>query len=127
LAQIENDLLKVEEAYEDADTRLKEAENDRRAAIDTINDLHLELDEAIAELRRRSIPGTKWHLEKGKLEDTLILQPENIAEHETASNRSNMTSVASVRSAASGFERLRAHTRSEDSGPVVKIVQGPGS
>ncbi len=100
LAQIESDLLKADAAFGDADTRLKEAERDRRAAIDTINKHQLEFDKAIAELRQRSTVGSKWRLEMEKPEDALILQKEDITE-ETISGRPRLESVSD------DFDRLK--------------------
>lgn len=112
VAEIESDLLKAEEAFADADNRVKEAERDRRTALDTINNCQMEFDKAIAELRQRSAAGSKWHLEMGGGEKALILKPEDIGEHEIASQRSNEASVVEQ------FDRLRAAAQSEgDEGP----------
>lgn len=95
LAEIESDLLKAGEAFAEADTRLKEAECDRLAAIESIDKCQMEFDEAVAELRQGSIPGTKWHPEIQETADILILQPENVAADGTVSDRSSPTSAAS--------------------------------
>lgn len=113
IAQIESDLIKAEAAFADADSRLKQAERDRRSAIDTINNCQIEFDKAVARLRERSVPGSKWHpeMEQAEMErpdDTLILQPENIAQDETAQERSNGSSVAVQ------FDRLRTVAQPAD-------------
>ena len=102
LAQIESDLLKAVAAFNDADTRLKDAEHDRRAAIGTINQHQMEFDSAVAELRKRSTAGSKWRLEMEKPENALILQSEDMAEDPIASNRPKLKSVSEE------FDRLKA-------------------
>jgi len=75
LAEIESAMLKAEEVFTDADTRCKQAERDRRAALDTINKHQAELDDAVGQLRQRSVVGSKWRVEMGKIENALPLQP----------------------------------------------------
>ncbi|MCB2060044.1 MAG: hypothetical protein R3E09_02420 [Novosphingobium sp.] len=107
LAQIESDLQKAEEAFVDADNRLKEAERDRHTALDTINKHQMEFDEAVTELRQRSIPESKWRLQPGETKAPLVLQSENIAENVNVSGRPNLTSVTADKSVAAEFKRLR--------------------
>ena len=117
IADIENDLLKAEEVFADADARLKKAERDRRTALDTVNKHQMEFDEAISALRQRSIPDSKWRLEAQEGDDPEGSGPEG----RTASKRSDMTSPAAE------FDRLRAVAQSEDDGaqfPGFRIL-GP--
>lgn len=78
LAEIESDLLDAEKAFDEADTRLKKAECDRRDALDAVNKHQAEIDEAIAQLRQRSIVCSKWHLDAEDADDVLILQTNDI-------------------------------------------------
>ena len=120
LAQIESDLLTAEAAFADADTRLKEAERDRRAAVDTINRHQMEFDKAVAELRRRSTAGSKWRLEMEKPEDALILQTEDMAEDQNVSNRPKPKSVLEE------FDRLKTLVQSVGNDPGEKsFKKGP--
>lgn len=102
LAQIESDLLEAEAAFGDADHRLKDADRDRRAAIDAINKHQVEFDEAVTELRRRSAAGSRWRLEMESPEDALILQPADIAVDTNASERPRIASVSEE------FDRLKS-------------------
>jgi len=107
IAEIEGNLLKAEEAFADADTRFKEAERDRRAALDTINKHQVEFDRAIAHLRQRSIPGSKWRLETEQAEDALVLEVETILGEGNASS-------SSLSSVTEQFDRLRTVAQFED-------------
>jgi len=118
LAQIENDLLKAEEAFADADARCKEAELQRRAAFDKLNKHQTELDETIAALRQRSIPGSKWHPEASAASAALFLEPEDMVEVEAESNRSSLTSTDADKSAAAEFDRLRTVVRFNGGSPL---------
>lgn len=109
LAQIEGDLLKAEASFADADSRHKAAERDRRAAVETINRHQVEFDQAIAQLRQRSTPGSRWRLEIEKPEDALILQPEDITEDLGAANRPRLQSVSD------DFDRLKSYVQSAGS------------
>lgn len=60
LAQIESDLVAAEATFANADARCKEAERERQDAFDRLNVHQVELDDAIAQLRERSIPGSRW-------------------------------------------------------------------
>ena len=79
LARIESDLLEAEAAYNDADARIREAERDRDAALERINNCQRKFDSAVKALRQRSIPASSWGLQPQTPEATLILQPEQIA------------------------------------------------
>lgn len=105
LAQIEAELLKAEAAYIDADTRLREAERDRQSALDTINSHQVEFDQAVAELRRRSTPGSRWREQLTHPGDPLELGPESIAEEPYPTVRPALKSVAS------DFDRLKFYAQ----------------
>jgi len=80
LAEIESELLKAEKAFVEASDRLKAAERDRQEALDTVNKHQSEIDKAIAELRQRSIAGSKWHVEPKETGNVLILEPDDMAD-----------------------------------------------
>lgn len=80
LAEIESDLFKAEAAFADADKRLAEAERDRSAAVDTINQHQTEFDIAVSGLRLRSTAGSKWRLEMGQPEAAPPLQGDSARE-----------------------------------------------
>ncbi len=123
LAEIESDLLKAEAAFADADTRLSEAERDRRAAIDTINRHQIEFDTAVSALRQRSTAGSRWRLELGSPgaaldpsaepggEDALILQEEAAAEEAAigivAADSAGPAHRAKPKSVSEEFDRLK--------------------
>lgn len=128
LAGIENNLLKAEEAFADADARFKEAERDRRAALETINMHQSEMDEAIAELRQHSFPGTKWRIEHGGNEEALELHSEDIVKEEDQSVPSDdveLTSEATKKAFTKDFELLKASAHPRDEDPVLKVVASP--
>lgn len=114
LALIESDLLKAEAKFAEADARLKEAQRDRVAALDTINKHQTEFDEAVAELRQRSTPGSKWKHAKIDFEQTVIAQDEDMPED--ARTRS-----ASLDPDASKPGRIKTLRRSIDDSPLLKI------
>jgi len=112
LAQIESDLIKAETAFADADARLKEAERERRAALTEIDKHQIELDTAIADLRQRCTPGSKWHGEIEGKEGPLILQPEDI--DRVADDP--ILRIAPSTAVANEFDRLKSVVRSRGSG-----------
>ncbi len=122
LAKIEGDLREAEEAFAEADARLKVAEGDRSAALHKINEHQLEIDKAITELRERSIAGSEWSKAKEKAEDDLLLQAEDIADDHPGPDDSNLSSVATADTVLSHIEHLRSHTQSQNSDPVLKIA-----
>lgn len=122
LAMVESDLLKSEEAFSEADTRLKQAERNRRAALDAINRYQGEIDEAIAALRQRSVAGSNWSRTTRKAEDALILQSEDIAEVESNSSEPNLASVSAADSVASHIEQLKTYARARDGDSLIKVV-----
>lgn len=74
LAEIESDLAAAEETFADADARCKEAERERQDAFDKLNLHQAELDDAFAQLRERSIPGSKWRQQLDEAGATPILE-----------------------------------------------------
>lgn len=60
VGEIESDLLAAESAYGDAEKRLKDAQRERQAALEAINKHQTEFDQAIAQLRERSSPDSRW-------------------------------------------------------------------
>ena len=127
LAEIESDLTKAEDAFADADARIKRAERDRRAALDTIDKHQMELDKVIAELRQRSIAGSKWRIEIMEAEATLDLQAKDIMEDEDKkiSNDSGLVSADASEVLAANFERLKACSQAEVNDPLLKVVVSP--
>lgn len=115
LAAIESDLYKATEAFADANARLQEAERDRNSALETIDRHQTEFDEAIAQLRQRSTPGSKWRLEIDQNEGTGDAQADSEVSDATVLNGSSLRAVAAE------FQRLRTHVQEQDVSPVVKI------
>jgi multidrug resistance efflux pump len=116
VAEIESELLKAEAAYADANTRLKSAEQERQAALDSINQHQAEFDRAAEELRRRSAPSSKWGAgfsQGGELslksEDELSLETEASAADDTSANQGQ----PALRSVSAQFDRLRFYAGSE--------------
>jgi hypothetical protein len=122
LAKIEGDLREAEEAFMEADTRLKIAEDDRSAALDKINKCQLEIDTALAEMRQRSVAGSKWSIAKAKADGDPVLQADDIADDQPDSDASNLSSSETADTVLSHIENLRSYTQSQDSDPVVKIA-----
>lgn len=127
LAEIENDLHRAEEAFADADARYKKAQQDRRAALNTIDKHQVELDECILELRQRSVPGTKWRQELGEVYETLELHSEDIVSEgsRSAGAEPGLTSDSTRKALGKDFDRLRATTNLGSDDPVLKVVAGP--
>lgn len=127
LAGIEADLLKAEEAFADADARFKEAEQDRRAALETINLHQREMDEAFAELRKLSIPGTRWRSEQAGGEEPLELHSEDIVTdgRRVTAGEASLTSEATKKAFAKDFELLKASAKARNDDPVLKVVASP--
>lgn len=124
LAEIESDLIKAEEAFRDADTRFRKAQQDRRAALSTIDKHQDELDECLLSLRQRSVPGTKWCLELGKAEETLDLQSEFIVSEiiSSGSTEPDLASEATNNSVRKDFDILRKSAKTASDDPVLKVV-----
>ena len=122
LAKIESDLREAEEAFAEADARLEEAKSERSTALGKINKHQLEIDCAIAELRQRSVAGSKWSIAKEKTEGDLVLQEDDIVDDKPNSNDSKLNSAATANTVLTHIEHLRSHTHSQDSDPVLKIA-----
>lgn len=125
LSEVESDLVKAEDAFADADARLKAAKADLAAAIGMINEHQEELDSLIADMRRRSVPGTKWHPEGAAIaddRDALELGSENIVPEET---RTPLVSPEKKTELSEKFARLKSKSGSDGDDPVLKVVYGP--
>ncbi|MBV1689199.1 hypothetical protein KRR38_16335 [Novosphingobium sp. G106] len=84
LAQIESDMVAAEAAYAEAEERLKQAQQDRDAALASIDRHQSELDAAVSRLRQRSPAGSHW---KGRAADAaavLMLDHEDSSPEEAA-------------------------------------------
>jgi hypothetical protein len=84
LAQIENDLLKAEVSYAEADARFQAALGDRTCALETINQHQMELDEAVAALRQSSIAGSRWKIETGEFDDIVMSNDDDLSDRSKA-------------------------------------------
>jgi hypothetical protein len=121
LAQIEAGLLEAEAAFADADHRLKQAEQDRLAALDKINSHQAIFDEAIAEIRKRGTPGSTWQKKSGTGDPTLILNDDDTVDDAPA------MSVVKVASVSAEFRRLKDIAQRDPSDPILKVALGRGS
>lgn len=125
LARIESDLTKAENAFIDADTRLKAAERERTAALHEIDKHQAEMDVAIIELRKRSSPGSRWRIEletgskapasswKASQDDdgsTLVLRSEDIDKDE----QDPVLRIAPGAGTSHSFDRLKMVPRAAD-------------
>ncbi len=132
LAGIEGDLIQAEQDFSDADARFRQAQKDRRIALEKINLHQTEMDETSAEIRKNSIPGTRWRLELDdqNSDEALELHSEDIVpEEEPASRRPNSRATASDsarRAFSKDFELLKASSDPAED-PVLKVVAGPKS
>lgn len=109
LAQIEDDLHEAEKFLVEADARLEAAKRERAAAVEKINQYQNEFDRIVADRRRQSIPGTKWHQESGEARDPLDLGTEGMALRSDQSVDSPAFKVVSGQ-----FDRLRDHVASAE-------------
>jgi hypothetical protein len=114
LAQIENDLLKAEAEFVEANARLKEAEQNCGTALGAINRHQAEFDQAVVAMRQRSIAGSKWQLEMGEEVGASGPKADEIFEGFQRSGALNNSVILEP-------ERLKNITELEDSGPFVII------
>ena len=110
LAEIENDLIKAETAYSDADKRMTHAKRERQIALEAINQHQVELEAALAALRQRSTPGSRWHPDDHP-EDVLSLGSEaELSECvEDVEESPSSLSAPTVKSVSAHFDRLKFH------------------
>jgi hypothetical protein len=110
LAEIENDLLKAETAYTDADRRMMHAKRERQTALEAINGHQAELDAALAALRQRSTPGSRWRPDDDQ-PDVLSLDSEDeLSESvEDVEESPSSLSTPTVKSVSAHFDRLKFH------------------
>lgn len=115
LAEIENDLVKAETAYADADRRMMHAKRERQTALEAINGHQAELDAALAALRQRSTPGSRWR-PNDQPEEVLSLGSENeLSESfEDVEQRTSSLSTPTVKSVSAHFDRLKFHAEQSD-------------
>ncbi|QFT77367.1 hypothetical protein [Erythrobacter sp. THAF29] len=127
LAQVETDLVKAEDAFADADARLKAARADRAAAIELINGHQREMDALIADMRRRSVPGTKWHPEGAVEAETLELGKDSMVPDDTRDTQleGSLVSREKKEEVSRKFARLNGKSPPEGDDPVLKVVYGP--
>ena len=111
LAEIENDLVKAETAYTDADRRMTHAKRERQSALEAINRHQAELDAALAALRQRSTPGSRWRPDDDQPEDVLSLDSEDeLSESvEDVEESPSSLSTPTVKSVSAHFDRLKFH------------------
>jgi hypothetical protein len=114
LAQLESDLLGAEATFADADHRLKQAERDRNAALDTINQLQWAFDEAIESLRQRGTPGSKWQLSMENGQGPSMLRTDGIYQVGDQSG-------VGVQSEGHEFRGLSKAQRARGNGPIMTI------
>jgi hypothetical protein len=127
LAEIETGLLSAEKAFADADARFKDAERDRRTALDAIDKHQIEMDNFISEMHRRSMPGTKWRQELEAIDETLELHSQDIIAEEVRSALADkiLTSEKTKEGIAKDLDRLRATAHSKGDDPVLRVVAVP--
>ncbi|MBD2841023.1 hypothetical protein [Erythrobacter rubeus] len=128
LATLEEALREAEKAFVDADTRYLEAQRDRKIAMEAINQHQIEIDAAVAELRKISIPGTRWHLTRTDEDDTLELNAEDMvpASSRAKASKPDLVSSEAEAALAKKFDRLRSHSAARSDDPVLKVVAKPG-
>lgn len=126
LAEIENELLKAEAAYADADERLEIANRERRTALQSINEHQAEFDEALAALRQRSTPGSIWHPQPEGPDDVLALSSDDeLADAGKAKVETDTTlSPPAVQSVSKHFERLRFHIEHNNQAREPRTTNG---
>lgn len=126
LAEVETDLLEAESVYADADARMKAARSERTAAIESINRHQRELDSLIAELRQRSVPGTRWRSELASDAELLELGRENMVseDQDETEGRSSLASRETNENVSRKFAKLNGKTQSENDDPVLQVVFG---
>lgn len=127
LAEIEGNLREAEKAFEDADARFKQAETDRRMAVEIINRHQAEIDDAIRQLRDRSIPGTHWSDQPPAEDEPLMLNSDDMVSN-SLSDRSTFEELASSQTKQAisrDLERLRSSANTDESDPVLKVVANP--
>jgi len=115
LSQIESDLIKAEDEFVDADKRVKRAERDRDQALEKMSLYQTEIDDAVAALHKRGIAGTKWGRETARIEDSLILSPDDRIKDSTPSKPAGASFKTAV------LERSQAVTQ-EDEDEVAEPV-----
>jgi len=118
LAQIEASLNEAETAYKDADERLSKARADRDRALDIINSCQAAFDDAIANIRKRGIPGSRWREASPKEEDALILNPGD------GNDKVSSMSQAKVATVSAEFKRLKDVARVNSNDPLLKVAIG---
>lgn len=96
LGQIEQDMIASEAAFADADKRLRQAESDRRAALEAINRHQSEIDRAISRLRQRSPDGSSWKPDRDAGKPVLMLETEESSAAESGLIESPRTADAKV-------------------------------
>lgn len=127
LVEIETGLLSAENAFADADARFKDAERDRRTALEMINKHQIEIDNFISEMHQRSMPGTKWRQELEEIDETLELHSQDIVAEQVRNATADkiLTSEKTNEGIAKDFDRLRATAHSKGDDPVLRVVVGP--
>jgi hypothetical protein len=106
LAEVEGDLLSAEEAFKSAVGRLNEAKRDLEGALRRINQHQTELDDAVAALRERSVPGSRWRENSC---GELLLSPADITE---VSGEPAGCNTPNIHNLSEHFDRLRAVAQS---------------
>ena len=127
LAEIENNLREAEQAFADADARYKQAENDRRVAVETINQHQAEIDDAVRQLRELSIPGTRWSAGSAHQDEPLVLHSEDIVSKRSQppTQADDLASTETKQAISRDLERLRNTADEDESDPVLKVVANP--
>jgi len=123
LAEIEALLVEAEVAYADADSRLKQAELDRIAALDTINGYQMDFDEAIARVRGRSISGSLW---SGEAKEAEVAQEPLCLDEDDEMDKPTLVSKATAASVKAEFWRLKNGVAGDSGDPILKVALGNG-
>lgn len=124
LAEIEHDLVKAETAFTDADKRMMHAKRERQTALEAINGHQAELDEALAALRQRSTPGSRWRPDD-QPDNVLSLGSENeLSESpEDGEEIKSSLSTPTVKSVSAHFDRLKFHAEQDARDPAPSTLR----
>lgn len=76
-AEIEKNLLEAEDRLQDANERIRIAQDEKNDALKCLNRYQEEFEKAYAKLQRRSSPGTHWADKAGTTHDALDLRAED--------------------------------------------------
>lgn len=100
LAQAASALIAAEAALSEADVRIQQARRERRAAFEQLIRCQKQINDAVAELQRWSVPTSDGGREQAQ-DAPLILKPEDVARDGITPVRPHLAAVAAE------FDRLK--------------------